>query len=155
MRAVRLAVACVAAITALAATGCSSSPPKPAQPVPTLGRVAGIFSHGSKGFGTVKPGTVFNGGDPSGLVEHITWTTWGGPRASGSGKADWVGTGQDVAEGKFEAVTIVAFDLGTCHGKRMYQAVEWYFPQHGQAFNAHHYENICAGSYVPELVTAG
>jgi hypothetical protein len=31
----------------------------------------------------------------------------------------------------------------------MYQAIEWYFPQHGQAFDASHYQNICSGSYVP------
>jgi hypothetical protein len=30
----------------------------------------------------------------------------------------------------------------------MYQAVEWYFPQHSQAFNPKTYENICTGSYV-------
>ena len=29
----------------------------------------------------------------------------------------------------------------------MYQAVEWYFPQHNQAFNASTYENVCTGSY--------
>jgi hypothetical protein len=29
----------------------------------------------------------------------------------------------------------------------MYQAVVWYFPQHGQAFNPHSYENVCAGTF--------
>jgi hypothetical protein len=47
-------------------------------------------------------------------------------------------------------VTIVAFDLGTCGGTLMYQAVEGYFPQHGQNFNPSQYEDICAGSYVGE-----
>jgi hypothetical protein len=31
----------------------------------------------------------------------------------------------------------------------MYQAVEWYFPQHGQTFHAGQYEDICTGGYVP------
>jgi hypothetical protein len=31
----------------------------------------------------------------------------------------------------------------------MYQAVEWYFPQHDQAFDPDRYENICTGTYVP------
>ena len=31
----------------------------------------------------------------------------------------------------------------------MYQAIEWYFPQHGMAFNPRQYENICSGTYVP------
>ena len=43
---------------------------------------------------------------------------------------------------------MVAFHLGTCDGKLMYEAVEWYFP--GRAvFNPAQYENICTGSYVP------
>ena len=41
-----------------------------------------------------------------------------------------------------------AVDLGTCGGALMYQAVEWYFPQHGQKLNASQYEDICTGSYV-------
>ena len=44
---------------------------------------------------------------------------------------------------------MVAFHLGTCGGQLMYQAVEWYFPQHAQAFTPGRYENICTGSYVP------
>jgi len=43
---------------------------------------------------------------------------------------------------------VVAFDLGTCDGKLMYQAIEWYFPQHGQSFNPNTYQDICTGSYV-------
>jgi hypothetical protein len=146
MQRARSAVACAAAIAAIAAAGCSSSPP--AQPAPTLGRLAGLFARGD-GFGKVKPASFFNGGDPTGLVEHITWHSWGGQRATGTGKAVWVGPNQAVAQGHLEPVTIVAFDLGRCHGKRMYQAVEWYFPEHGQGFAPQRYENICAGSYVP------
>ncbi len=48
-----------------------------------------------------------------------------------------------------ESATIVAFDLGTCDGKLMYQAVEWYFPKNGQTFNPSQFEDICNGSYVP------
>jgi hypothetical protein len=44
---------------------------------------------------------------------------------------------------------VVAFDLGTCDGKLMYQAVEWFFPQHGQSFRPGQYENVCTGHYVP------
>lgn len=46
-----------------------------------------------------------------------------------------------------EAATVVAFNLGLCGGKLMYRAVEWYFPQHEQAFNPSQYENICTGGY--------
>jgi hypothetical protein len=128
-----------------AVTGCSA-----ASPPPTLGRAAGVFAHGT-GFGQVKPTKIFNGGDPTGLVTHVVWTSWGGSRAVATGVSDYVGPGQSVAAGTEETVTVVAFRLGTCHGKLMYQAVEWYFPQHGQTFRAGQYEDICTGSYVPAV----
>jgi len=118
--------------------------------VPVLGRPAGDFDVDSEGFGEVRPATVFNGGDPTGLVMHITWSSWGGSTAVGTGTSDYVGPNQTVAGGTQETVTIVAFDLGACGGTLMYQAVEWYFPQHGQTFNPGQYENICTGSYVGE-----
>jgi len=118
----------------------------PAGAVPTLGRPAGVFAHGV-GFGQVKPKKLFNGGDPTGLVSNIAWRSWGGARAVGTGTSEYIGPTQSVAKGKEEHAKVVAFKLGTCHGKLMYQAVEWYFPQHGQKFNPHRYQNICAGGY--------
>ena len=118
--------------------------------VPTLGQLAGVFAHGT-GFGQVKPAKIFNGGDPTGLVTHVVWTSWGGSRAVATGVSDYVGPGQSVAGGTQETATVVAFDLGTCDGTLMYQAVEWYFPQHGQTFHAGQYEDICTGSYVPTV----
>jgi hypothetical protein len=116
--------------------------------VPTLGRPAGVFAHGT-GFGEVRPVKIFNGGDPTGLVARIAWKSWGGSRAVGTGISDYVGPNQSVATGSQQQATVVAFNLGTCHGKVMYQAVEWYFPQHGQSFSASHYQDICHGTYVP------
>lgn len=43
----------------------------------------------------------------------------------------------------------VAFDLGTCNGRYMYSAVEWYFPQHGQKFDPAQFEDVCIGAYYP------
>jgi hypothetical protein len=79
----------------------------------------------------------------------VAWRSWGGAGAVATGVSDYVGPGQSVAGGTEETATVVAFDLGTCHGKLMYRAVEWYFPQHGQAFDAGQYENICTNSYAP------
>jgi hypothetical protein len=139
----------VAAVPICAGCG-SSSPASGISPVvvPVLGRPAGAFAHGT-GFGLVKPAKIFNGGDPTGLLTHITWKSWGGADAVGTGKTDYVGPGQSVATGKEEQATVEAFKLGKCHRKLMYKAVEWYFPQHGQGFSASHYENICQGTYVP------
>lgn len=113
--------------------------------VPVLGRPAGLFAHGT-GWGKAKPTEIFNGGDPTGLVTHVRWSSWGGNTASGTGISDW--PYPSVASGKEERVKIVAFDLGNCGGKLMYKAVEWFFPEHGQAFKANQYENVCTGSYV-------
>jgi hypothetical protein len=155
-RAQRWAYPLIAAAAVLAAcAGCGSSSPGTgagqggATAVPALGRVAGIFAHGA-GFGTVKPARIDNGGDPTGLVTHITWKSWGGSQAIGTGTGVWVGPNQAVAQGRPAKVTVEAFRLGMCHGKLAYRAVEWYFPQHGQSFNPHRYENICSGSFVPQ-----
>ena len=125
----------------------SASPSASPAGVPTLGQLAGDFAQG-QGFGQVKPAKIFNGGDPTGLVTHVAWSSWGGTQATATGTAEYVGPNQSVASGTEETATVVAFDLGTCDGKYMYQAIEWYFPQHNQAFNPSTYENICTGSYV-------
>jgi hypothetical protein len=130
-------------------TGPTTPPTSPpAAAVPTLGQLTGDFAHG-QGFGQVKPSKIFNGGDPTGLVTHVTWSSWGGSQAQGTGTSEYVGPNQSVATGTEESATVVAFNLGTCDGRLMYQAVEWYFPQHGQAFDPNHYENICTGTFVP------
>jgi len=113
--------------------------------VPVL---AGPWAPGQKGYGHVKPRTIFNGGDPTGLVKAIHWKSWGGRRATGTGTALWVGPHQFVAEGKFEkGASIVLFQLGRCSGRLAYNAIEWYFPQHGQKFSAGTYINACTGTY--------
>lgn len=49
-----------------------------------LGTMA--FMPGGTGWGTEAPETIFNGGDPSGLVTHIHWRDWGQPTATGFGQ---------------------------------------------------------------------
>ena len=110
--------------------------------------LAGPWAPGQHGYGHVKPRTIFNGGDPTGLVKAIHWSSWGGPRATGTGTALWVGPHQIVAQGKFETgARIVLFQRGRCHGRSAYNAIEWYFPQHGQKFSAGTYINACTGTY--------
>ena len=114
---------------------------------PTLGDMVGIFVQ-DKGFGEVKPSEFFNGGDATGLVTHIVWKSWGGPKAIGTGVSEYVAPDQDVAEGKEQTATIVAFKLGDCSGNYVSGAVEWYFPLHSQSFNPAQYEDICTGAFV-------
>lgn len=146
-----------AASSPAAAASTVATPSAPATPqpsasattlTPTLGQLAGVFAQG-QGFGQVEPAKIFNGGDPTGLVRHITWESWGARKAIGQGLAEYVGPNQSVATGTQQPATVVAFHLGTCDGKLMYQAVEWYFPGKHQSFSPSHYENICTGGYVP------
>jgi hypothetical protein len=98
---------------------------------PTLG-VSGAFGAYGLGFGEVQPAGISLGGDPTGVVTGITWQSWGGAVATGTGRSTYVGPNQAVAQGTPETATVVAYDLGTCKGAPAYQLVAWYFPAEGQ-----------------------
>ncbi len=123
----------------------SRSPvPTPPGPVPVLGTTWGPDQ---KGYGAARPDTIFNGGDPTGLVTDVRWKSWGGPVAIASGMS-YDPHGGTVAGSTREKATVEAFNLGVCHGTLMYQAIEWYFPADGDKFDPHIYINICTGEYV-------
>jgi hypothetical protein len=149
----RTALILAAAVAMLSVWTAATAQPAAAadagQPVPTLGLMTGLFSHGAVGFGKVRPKEVYNGGDPTGLVTSITWHNWGHGQAVGTGRSVYVAPNQAVAAGTVEPVRIVAFDLGSCNGHYMYAAVEWYFPQHKQVFDASKFEDVCIGAYYP------
>jgi hypothetical protein len=115
------------------------------KPVPVLG--AEWQPGNQKGYGTAHPDTIFNGGDPTGLVTGVRWQSWGGPVAIASGTSYDPGN-SIVADSVQRTATVEAFNLGVCHGTLMYQAIEWYFPTDGQKFDPHIYINICTGTYV-------
>jgi hypothetical protein len=149
-----LAVAVLPAVAVLSLTGVAVSqagaaPAATAHAVhqPVLGRASGDFSRAT-GLGKVRPRRIDFGGDPTSFVKRITWHSWGGLRARGTGRAVWVPPNQPVSNGRIQNVTIVAFHRGMCHGTFMYKAVEWFFPQHHQHFTRHHYANVCAGHWV-------
>jgi hypothetical protein len=101
---------------------------------------------GQEGFGQVRPATVSRGGDPTSLISAIHWRSWGGARAVGSGRSTYVWPGTIVADNPPVGATIVAFQLGTCHGRPSYNAVAWYFPQYGQSFDPDDYIPTCPGA---------
>lgn len=123
----------------------ASAPAASADPQPTLGRVWG---QNQQGYGTVRPAKVFNGGDPTGMIWDITWSSWGDEQARGTGTANWEPPGASVADSVNQPATIVAYNLGTCDGQLMYQAAKWYFPGKGEAFKPAGHYNICTGGYV-------
>jgi hypothetical protein len=112
---------------------------------PVLGQSRGV----TEGYGSVRPATISNGGDPAGIVMNVTWQSWGGAQAVGTGTGYYDPPNTPVAESKAEQATVVAFDLGTCDGLYMYQAIEWYFPASGGSFDASSYLNICSWTYHP------
>lgn len=64
---------------------CAAAEPVTAEAArpPVLGAKA--FAPNGFGFGTVKPKSISNGGDLSGLVVKIRWRGWGGEAARGRG----------------------------------------------------------------------
>ena len=62
-------------------------------------------------------------------VQHVHWTHWGAKETTGVGKGWYVpDNARAQADGKIATEKVVAFDLGTCHGKRAYLKYIWYFP---------------------------
>ncbi len=134
-----------AAATAVLALAGSAAPCASADPEPTLGQT---WAPTQEGYGTVRPATVYNGGDPTGRIWDISWSSWGGARAEGTGTSYWEAPGAAVAESVSRPAAIVAYNLGTCNGQLMYQAAKWYFPGEEESFDPRGHYNICTGGYV-------
>jgi hypothetical protein len=113
--------------------------------VPVLGQSRGA----TEGYGSARPATISNGGDPTGIVTDLSWQSWGGPQAVGTGTGYYDPPNAPVSQAIQERATVVAFDLGTCGGLYMYQAIEWYFPASGGSFDASSYLNVCSWTYHP------
>jgi len=113
--------------------------------VPVLGEGRGI----TEGYGSIRPATISNGGDSTGLVLNVSWQSWGGPKAVGTGTGYYAPPNTPLAQAKAEHATVVAFNPGTCDGLYMYQDIEWYFPASGGSFNAGSYLNVCSWTYHP------
>lgn len=122
---------------------CSAmTPSQPGSGTPILGQP---WAPNQQGYGEVRPTTISNGGDPSGIVSGVRWTSWGGDRAEGDGAGFYVPPNGITAYGYEQPAHIVAFNLGDCDGKRMYRSITWYFPGKGEKFDAAIGSNICTG----------
>lgn len=98
----------------------------------------------ARGLGTARPSLVDLGGASStGIVEDLTWQSWGGPTATGTGTAAYAAPGQPLAAATRERATVVAADPGTCAGRPAYRTLTWYFPQHGEVPGAHPPLPVC------------
>ncbi len=72
-----------------------------------------------KGFGKKTPKTIFNGGDPNGLVTEIHWRGWGRDSATGKGLGNQFKPGGGYYS-KHVKVQLEARKLGTCGKHRAY-----------------------------------
>jgi hypothetical protein len=88
----------------------------------------------SEGFGKAKPGKIFLGGDPTGLVCAIHWTSWGGQFAIGIGTGFYIAPNQITADGHQAPAVVVLYHLATWHGRPAYTKYTWYFPQGGSTY---------------------
>ena len=125
--------------------------PSAASPVPVLGQNRGA----TEGYGSARPTTISNGGDPTGIVTDVSWQSWGGPEAVGTGTGYYDPPNVPVDKVVKEKATVVAFDLGICAGRYMYQGIEWYFPESGGSFTNTRYLNICSWTYYPGPAPTG
>lgn len=103
---------------------------------PTLGKP---WASDQQGYGRASPTRIFNGGDPTGLVKNVHWTSWGDARALGVGTG-WE-PGKTVASGHWVRVKVVAWDLGRCRGSHAYRRIEWF--RIGGRFNSRDAQDIC------------
>jgi hypothetical protein len=130
----------VVLVVASVATAAAAAAP------PRLGQKWGPYQ---KGYGKAHPRRIYNGGDPTGDVRHIHWRHWGRRKAVGRGRSVYVWPGSAVADNPFTSgARVVAFHLGMCHGRRSYNAIEWFFPKYGESFDPRTYINTCTGKYV-------
>jgi hypothetical protein len=115
-------------VAAVAATEASAG----TTPTPILTGAYTVPS--SKGFGQVKPTTIYLGGDPTGLVCRIRWASWGGQFAVGTGTGYYIGPHQVVAAGHQAPAVVVLYHLGSWRGRPAYTKFQWYFPQNGSTY---------------------
>jgi len=133
---------------AVASAAASAAGPRAAGQSITLGVTPRNSDDG--GFGTAKPKSFGYGGDPTSFIWDVHWQSWGGSRATATGRADWVWPGWSVASGSVvTAATVVAWDPVSCKGQRVYARVEWYFPSKGQTFSARAGADLCSSTPLP------
>lgn len=105
--------------------------------------VLGHARYSQPGIGKVKPKYFAAGGDGISQAWNVRWYRWGAKHAIGHGTAPYARPGVPYAFAKPAKARIVAYRLGTCHGKRAYTRVVWYFPSKGQHFSTKGAWKIC------------
>ena len=128
MRQFRFAIGILAA---LAATVGVASAIVGSRPTPIF---TGPNPQAGKGFGQIKPRTIYMGGDETGLVCRIHWLSWGGQLAIGTGTGWYINSHESVSQGHPAPVVVVLYRLGIWQGRPAYTKWTWYYPGNGSGF---------------------
>jgi hypothetical protein len=97
------------------------------QAAPLLGSRV-FYAPGARGFGTAHPAAISNGGDPSGIVTHITWSSWGGATAIGRGSS-FIFRPNGGYYPRSVGIELRAQDIGRCAGAVTYRQLEARVPK--------------------------
>jgi hypothetical protein len=105
----------------------SSSPAVAARRRIVLGSKS--FAPNGSGWGTSRPSSIFNGGDPSGYVDRIHWSRWGGHVARGHGR-NAIFRPNGGYYSRRVRIKLRASHLGRCHkgGPRAYRRLSFRAP---------------------------
>lgn len=90
---------------------------------------AHAFAPNGRGFGRARPRIIFNGGDPSGYVDHIHWHSWGHRVAKARGLNAIFRPGGGYYSRRVW-IKLRASHLGRCHpgGPRAYRHLSYRAP---------------------------
>jgi hypothetical protein len=100
-----------------ARTDMSGQLPRATEPVVLGGEAFGLPS--GEGWGAERPSIIFNGGDPSGLISDVHWSSWGAPVARGSGRNSIFKPHGGYYRHQV-AIQLRAEKIGSCEGRRAY-----------------------------------
>ncbi len=83
------------------------------------------YFQGVAGGGRQRPPTLELTGDGTLFVDHVQWSSWGGPTATGSGDAVYHGCTPDCAQAPTHTalVTIRLSEIRTCGSRRYYAGI--------------------------------
>jgi hypothetical protein len=87
------------------------------------------FAPNGEGWGTERPRRIFNGGDPSGLITNVHWSTWGGRVAFGWGRNSIFKPNGGYYRHPV-TIKLRAKRIGGCEGRRAYTQLSFRSPSH-------------------------
>jgi hypothetical protein len=115
-------------LVAVAATLVALSAAAPAIGSANVVLGAKAFAPNGTGWGTSKPMEIFNGGDPSGLITEVHWSSWGGAEAIGSGRNP-IFKPQGGYYRNPVSIKLKASGLGRCGGQPAYTRLSFREPK--------------------------